>query len=224
VTRLALAAGTAALLAAPAASAQDADRSVQGGGISVAGWQGKIDRRAASQGKTIKDSKFATEGQGLRLTIGPAASYWNPANTASGDYEVMATFTELKGNPKHPHPAGLFIGGRDLSGDAEQLMYCIVYGTGKYSIKTFHGEKVSTLVNMEASPAIKTYDANGKAANMVGWRVQGGNASCVINGTVVKTLSKAEYAGADKIASTDGVYGIRVSHNVDLMVTGLMKH
>jgi hypothetical protein len=43
----------------------------------------------------------------------------------------------------------------------------------------------------------------------------------VVNGTVVKTFSRGEVVGADKIASTDGTYGIRVSHNLELTVTGL---
>jgi hypothetical protein len=103
-------------------------------------------------------------------------------------------------------------------------MYCIVYGNGTYSIKTFHGAKVTTLVNAEASPALKKADANGESTNSVAWRVKGGKASCVLNGTVVKTLDASEYAGADKLKSLDGNYGIRVSHNVELTVSGFMKH
>ena len=40
------------------AQAQDADRKVEGGGITVNGWQGKEDA-GNKQGLTIKDSKFA---------------------------------------------------------------------------------------------------------------------------------------------------------------------
>jgi hypothetical protein len=83
---------------------------------------------------------------------------------------------------------------------------------------------VTTLVNTTAHPAIRKADANGEATNTVGWRVKGGQASCVVNNQVVKTLEKAEFTGADKLASTDGVWGIRASHNVELSVTGLMKH
>ena len=217
---------TAALLASAAsiAGAQDADRSVANGGISVPGWQGRIDRRAASQGKKITDSKFAAEGAGAyRLSIGPAGDFWNPANTARGDYEVMGTFKEHKMAASHPHSYGIFIGGNGLDTDTETLMYCIVYGNGTYSIKTFHGANVVTLVNAEASPAIVKADANGVATNTVGWRVRGGQASCVINGQVVKTLEKSAFIAADKLTTTDGIWGIRVSHNLELTVSGLMK-
>ena len=45
-----------------------------------------------------------------------------------------------------------------------------------------------------------------------------------MNNQVVKTLDKADFVAADKLSSTDGIWGIRASHNVELSVTGLMKH
>ncbi len=207
-------------LAATAAVAQDADRSVAGG-ITVDGWHGRIDRRAMSQGKTVNDSKFDTAPGGFRMSVGPAAVYWSNEGMASGDYEVKAMFKEHQMAASHPHSYGIFIGGADLESDTETLMYCIVYGTGVFSIKTFHGSNVSQLVNREEHAALHKADANGESTNEIGWRVRGGEASCVVNGTVVKTLSRGEVVGADKLSSTDGTYGIRVSHNLELTVTGL---
>jgi hypothetical protein len=216
---------TVALAAtATAAAAQDADRAVTGGGIKIAGWLGRVDRRAASQGKTVNDSRLVADGNAFRLSVGPAGNFWNPANTASGNYEVMGTFKEHKMAASHPHSYGVFIGGADLQSDNETLMYCIVYGTGKYSIKTFHGAKVTTLVDGEENAAIRKADANGESTNTVGWRVRDGQASCVVNGTVVKTLPRAEFVAADRLTSTDGVYGLRVSHNLELTVSNFMKH
>ena len=222
LSALVLTATLAAL--ATTASAQDADRSVANGGIKVAGWLGRVDRRPLSQGKTVNDSRFVSEGGAFRISAGPAGNFWNPANTASGNYDVMATFKEHKMASSHPHSFGMFIGGADLQSDTETLMYCIVYGTGKYSIKTFHGDKVTTLVDGEENAAIHKADANGESTNSVGWRVRDGQASCVINGNVVKTLPRAEFVAADRLTSTDGIYGIRVSHNLELTVSGLMKH
>lgn len=209
----------AALVASTAVHAQDADRSVKGG-ITAAGWKGRIDRRPAGQGKTINDSKFAAEGKDLRLSIGPAAFYYNPANTASGDYTVKATFKEHKMTASHPHSYGIFIGGADLESDSETLMYCIAYGNGTYSIKTFRGSNVQTLVNLEKTSALKQADATGASTNEIGWTVKGGKPSCVINGTVVHTFDKMDVVAGDKLKSLDGVYGIRVSHNVELTVSG----
>lgn len=212
------------LALAPALTAQDADRSVKDGGITVAGWKGRVDRRPLQQGKTINDSRFAAEGRGFRVSVGPAGIFYNPASTLTGDYEVMGTFKEHKMAAQHPHSYGIFIGGQGLESESETLMYCIVYGTGTYAIKTFRGATVSTLANATAHPAIRRADANGEATNTVGWRVKGGQASCVVNNQVVKTLDKADFVAADKLSSTDGIWGIRASHNVELSVTGLMKH
>jgi hypothetical protein len=201
------------------AFAQDADRSVAAGGITVAGWKGKVDARAAQQGKSIKDSRFAMRGQQMELKIGPAAIYWNDANRATGSYEVKAAFTENAHKAGHPHSYGMFIGGSDLEGADQSLAYCIVYGDGTYSAKYFHGANVVTVVNRAASPAIKKASAGGTATNEVGWRVRGDKAACVINGTEVQSWDKAALVGADKLKSTDGIYGVRVSHNLDLVVT-----
>jgi hypothetical protein len=123
----------------------------------------------------------------------------------------------------HPHSYGIFIGGKDLESDNETLAYCIAYGNGTYAVKTFHGAKVTTLVQPTEAAAIKKAGPGGETTNEIGWRVAGDNASCVINGQVVKSFAKSELVGPDKITSTDGVYGLRVSHNLELTVSGLSK-
>jgi hypothetical protein len=51
--------------------------------------------------------------------------------------------------------------------------------------------------------------------------VRGNRAECVINGTVAAGYDKTELIGTGKLKSTDGVFGLRFSHNVDVIVTGL---
>lgn len=212
----------AAMAVALPAMAQDADRSVGDGGIKVEGWKGRVDRRPMAQGRSITDSRFVAEAGGFRLSVGPAALYWNPANTASGDYEVSATFKEHKMAAQHPHAYGIFIGGANLESETETLLYCIVYGDGTYAIKTFHGAKVTNLVARDPHPAI-TKAVDGEATNQVAVRVRGGKVSCLVNGTEVKSFDRADVVGAEKLVSTDGIYGLRVSHNVEVSVTGLRK-
>jgi hypothetical protein len=208
----------AVLVASTSAQAQDADRSVKGG-VQVAGWKARIDRRAQTQGKTVNDSKFAMDGKSYRLSVGPAGNFWSDGNVAKGDYTVKATFKELKMAASHPHSYGIFIGGRDLESDTETLMYCIAYGNGTYAVKTFHGAKVTTLIDKAETGALKKADANGESTNEIGWSVKGGKATCVINGTPVKTFESAEVIAPDKLTSLDGTYGIRVSHNLELVVS-----
>ncbi|MFV2006225.1 MAG: hypothetical protein ACC667_02205 [Longimicrobiales bacterium] len=210
-----------ALMVGTPALAQDADRSVEDGGVKVDGWKARIDRRPISQGGSITDSRFSAEGDAFRLSIGPAGEFWNDANVASGNYEVKATFKEHAMTAAHPHPYGIFIGGSDLDSDTEMLLYCIVYGNGDFVIKTFHGSNVTTLVDRGPHDAVNKVDDNGEVTNEIGWRVHEGTASCVVNGTEVSSLEQADVVGADKIASLDGIYGIRVAGAIELTVSGL---
>ena len=74
----------------------EASRNVPGGGVSVSDWTGKIDAKEEASGMTLNSAKFAKEGDALHVVTGPAVTYWNPANKASGDYTVKATFKEPK--------------------------------------------------------------------------------------------------------------------------------
>jgi hypothetical protein len=206
----------------PAAlAAQDADRKVAGGGITVKGWQGKVDAGAAKKGLTINDSKFAAEGNALHLTVGPAASYWNPANTLKGDYTVKATFREPKIDASHPHPYGIFIGGTNLDTDNQTMLYCVAYSDGTFLVRGFSGGTVFNVSKRGPHAAVNKAGADGSVSQEIGWNVKGDRAECMINGQVVAGFNKSEIVGAGKLESTDGVYGLRVSHNVDVTVTGL---
>src|SRR6478672_472380 len=84
----------------------ETSRGVSGGGISVPGWTGKIDAKEEAAGMTLNSAKLAKEGDALHVITGPAVTYWNPANKATGDYTVKATFNEPKymNLNSHPHP------------------------------------------------------------------------------------------------------------------------
>src|SRR5256714_10926302 len=135
----AVAAVTLTILGLPARAVTQEERvrPVAAGGISAPGWQGAVDARAAGQGQTIKDTKLANEGDALHVTTGPAANYWNPANTARGDYTVKATFTEPKymNLNDHPHPYGVFIGGEHPGADHQSHLYCAACGSGALIVR-----------------------------------------------------------------------------------------
>src|SRR5687768_18200551 len=93
------------------AQTKDPDKTVADGGVKMAGWTGRIDPQAAKAGKTISETKFVGMGPGFHVTSGPAAIYWNPANTAKGNYTVTSTFTQTKA-ATHPEGYGIVIAGR----------------------------------------------------------------------------------------------------------------
>ena len=209
---------------APAAKEETA-RSVAGGGISVAGWQGKIDASAEKQGQTINDAKLAPEGAGMHVTTGPAVTYWNPRNVAKGDYSVSATFTEPKfmNLNTHPHPYGIVIGGNDLGTAQESLLYCAAYGNGTFIVRGFGPDPFQVNGRRgEASDSVHKAAGPGESVSQtIAMSVKGDKVSCSINGTVVGTYDKSAVVGEGKLKSTDGVYGIRFAHNTDAIVTDL---
>ena len=208
------------------AQANDEDsRKIAGGGIKVAGWQGKIDAKEVTAGLTLNDASLVSEGGVLKVRTGPAVTYWNPANRATGDYTVKATFNEPQymNVNNHPHPYGIVIGGNDLGTANESYLYCAAYGNGNFIVRGF-GPAPFQLNGPrgEANPAVNK--AAGKlqpVSQQIAVSVKGNTITCAINGTVVGTYNKSDVVAAGKLKSTDGVYGVRFGHNTDATVTGL---
>lgn len=217
---------TLAVLAVPAAAhSQDASRAVAGGGISVPGWAGKIDAQEERGGRTLNDAKLAKDGNALHVTTGPAVTYWNPANKATGDYTVKATFTEDKfmGLNDHPHPYGIVIAGNDLGTDQQSLLYCAAYGNGIFIVRGF-GPAPFRMNGGRGEPNDAVHKAAGPGQPVtqeIAVSVKGDKVECAVNGTVVGSYAKADLVGTGKLKSTDGVYGIRFGHNTEAKVTGL---
>ncbi|MCY7380673.1 MAG: hypothetical protein LH467_15200 [Gemmatimonadaceae bacterium] len=215
-----------AAIAAPFESrAQDSARAVAGGGILVQGWAGKIDAQEATAGQVLANSKFAAEGVGYRVTTGPAVTYWNPANRAAGDYTVKATFTEPKymSLNSHPHPYGIVVAGNSLGTDQQSYLYCAAYGNGTFIVRGF-GPAPFRVNGQRGEPnaAVRKAAAAGEPVTQeIAVSVRGDKVECAVNGTVVGSYAKADLVSAGKLASTDGVYGLRFAHNTDAIVSGL---
>ncbi|HEY5219465.1 MAG TPA: hypothetical protein VIJ16_06640 [Gemmatimonadaceae bacterium] len=219
----------AAVVALPHVSSAQAQnetsRKVAGGGISAPGWQGEIDPQEARRGSTLNDAKFAPEGNGFHVTTGPATTYWNPANTASGDYTVSATFTEPKfmNLNDHPHPYGIVIAGNNMGTAAQSYLYCAAYGNGRFIVRGF-GPKAFQMNGREGEPNAAVHKAAGvdqPVTQEIAMSVKGDKIECAINGTVVASYDKSALLTAGKLSSTDGVYGIRFAHNTDAIVSNL---
>ena len=207
-----------------AQAAQDANRKVAGGGILIAGWQGKMDNSKENTGSTIQDGKIAMEGQAIKITTGPSAVYWNPKNVAQGNYTVKATFNEPEymNINTHAHPYGLFIGGNDMGTDAQSLLYCAAYGDGRFIVRGFGPTAFQMNGRGAPAPSINKAASKGQPVKQdISITVKGDQVTCDINGATVGTYTKTDLVAAGKLKSTDGVYGIRSGHNTDVAVTGL---
>jgi len=217
------------LLAAPAMNAQgDASRAVAGGGISVPQWTGKVDANEERAGRNLNDAKLAKDGDTFHVTTGPAVAYWNPANKATGDYVVKATFTEPKymNLNSHPHPYGIFIGGNDMGSASQSYLYCAAYGNGRFIVRGF-GPGAFQMNGFAggANPAVHQAAGVGQPVTQeIALSVKGDRVECSINGTVVAGYDKSALVTDGKLKSTDGVYGLRFAHNTEVNVTGFSKN
>jgi hypothetical protein len=206
------------------ARAQDSNRAVEGGGISVPGWLGRIDPKEIGAGEQLGNARLAKEGDALHVATGPAVAYWKPDNVARGNYTVRATFKEAKymSLNTHPHPYGIFIAGNEMGTDRQSYLYCAAYGNGTFIVRGFGPAPFQMNGRWSASSAVNRAAGPGESVTQeIALAVKDNTVECAINGTVVATYDKSRLVVDGKLKSTDGVYGIRFAHNTEALVTGL---
>jgi len=180
------------------------------------GWKMRVDRStAASDPDAPGDIKFVTMGSGFHATNPQAAVYWNPANTAAGTYALKGTFTLMKPSG-HTNYYGLVFGGSGLDGAQQSYLYFVVAQNGTWLIKRRDGDATSIVSPKTPNDAVKKPDASGKSTNALEVRVAADKIDFAVNGEVVHTEPKS---GAT--AKTDGIYGIRVNHLLEVQVDAL---
>lgn len=226
ISTSALIVGMAALMMPAFAGAQEeTSHAVAGGGITVPGWTGKIDATRENTGLTLNDAKFNKEGDTFHVHTGPAVTYWNPKDTASGNYTVKATFMEPKfmNLNTHPHPYGIVIAGNDMEGANQSYLYCAAYGDGRFIVRGFGPDPFQVNGRRgETNDAIHKAAAQGQPVTQeIAVSVKGDKVECAINGTVVGSYDKSALVTSGKLKSLDGVYGLRFAHNTEVNVTGL---
>jgi hypothetical protein len=181
-----------------------------------AGWKVRVDRSAtASDPDAAGAVKFVTMGSGFHATNPQAAVYWNPANTASGSYTLKGTFTLMKPS-SHTNYYGLVFGGSDLEGAQQKYLYFVVAQDGTWLIKRRDGESTDEVSAKTPNAAVKRPDASGKSTNALEVRVSANKIDYVVNGVVVHSTPKS-----GETAKTDGIWGIRINHLLEVQVDGL---
>jgi hypothetical protein len=175
------------------------------------GWKMRVDRSTeASDPDAPGDIKFVTSGSGFHATNPQASVYWNPSNTASGNYTLKGRFTLLKPSG-HTNYYGLVFGGSDLEGAQQNYTYFLVAQNGTWLIKKREGNGTSNVAPKTPNDAVKKPGDDGKSTNDLEVRVGADKVDFVVNGQVVHSEPKSA-------VKTDGTYGIRVNHLLDVQV------
>lgn len=177
----------------------------------------RIDRSTNAQDPDDSpELKVASMGKGFHVIGGPAGTFWDPKNTATGNYTIRATFNLMQPS-NHTNYYGIIFGGTDLEGPNQAYTYFIIAQNGQFQIRTRNGDQASSVHPAgrggQAHDAIKTPAANGQSTNALEVRVAGDTVSYVINGTVVHTTPRSA-------VKTDGIAGVRVNHMMNVHVDG----
>src|ERR1700674_73442 len=99
------------------------------------GWKMRVDKStSASDPDAAGDIKFVTMGSGFHATNPTAAVYWNPANTATGNYTLKGTFTLTKSTGFLEY-YGLIFGGSNLEGAGQEYLYFVITDDGTWLVK-----------------------------------------------------------------------------------------
>ena len=178
------------------------------------GWMVRADRSTSATDPDAAGAiKFVTMGKGFHATNPQAAVYWNPVNTAVGNYSVKGTFKLMKPSG-HTNYYGLVFGGSDLAGAQQNYLYFLVAQDGTWLVKRRVGDaSTENVMAKTANAAVQKPGADGTSTNTLEVRVRGNNVDFVVNGTTVHTMPKT-----GMLAKTDGIAGIRVNHQLEVHV------
>lgn len=190
-----------------------------------AGWQLRADRPDAA----LAQVEVVDMPPGFHITTGPAVILWQGAADGASDADMEASFaTYAEGDyrieaeyylfdPGERREAfGFFVGGRDLTTDAQAYTYLLLRNGGEFIFKHRAGADAPTVLPWTAHPAIVSYadrpEGEVSVRNELALERRGGELRLIVNGTEVARTDAANLP-------LDGIVGLRVNHGLNLHVT-----
>ena len=179
------------------------------------GWQVRFDR----EGSSMEDVKLETMPPGMHVTTGPAMIAYHPDSVAAGDFRIESE-TFLFDPGRRREAFGFFVGGSDLQEPGQRYTYFLVREGGQFLVKTRSGTETAVVQDWTAHPAIASYatkpaDAS-TAKNVLVLEAEGDRLRFSINGEEV-------WSGPRQGLETDGIFGLRVNHGLNIHVTTIMR-
>ena len=183
----------------------------QEGGVEANGWEARLDRGDDPSGVL----NFMSMGDGVHATTAGrgAAIFWRTGDTASGNYTISASFTQMEPSD-HPNAYGLFFGGSNLSADNQQYSYFVIREDGQFLIKKRAGSDTPDVVDWTPNGAVTQLDSNGRSTNVLSVEVGASQVRFLVNGTEVSSQSRSA-------VDTSGLTGLRVNHQLNVHIGDL---
>ena len=111
-------------------------------GAMPAGWKARLDDANAKPDSVT----VAAEQDSFTITTGPAGIFYKPEMKAEKDYQLTATFSQLK--PTVPPQAyGLFVAGAELEKDVPRYTALLIRADGKYHIVSLFVARTTPIVD-----------------------------------------------------------------------------
>lgn len=179
------------------------------------GWEARFDR----EGSSMDDLCLVVMPPGLHITTGPRLIAYHPDSVASGDFRIESeTFLF---DPEGLREAfGFFIGGSDLQGPDQRYTYFLLREGGEFLVKARSGTATPVVQDWTAHPAIVSYATKPEdastAKNVLALEADGDELRFFVNGEQVWSGPRGDLA-------TDGIFGLRVNHRLNLHVTTIMS-
>jgi hypothetical protein len=106
------------------------------------------------------------------------------------------------------------VGGTDLDGESQRYLYFLVRQDGRFLLKERIGTNTRGISDWTPHPAIKPFGPEGRMTNQLAIEVGAETVRFLINGTEVARKARRD-------VHTDGLVGLRVNHQLDILVDHL---
>jgi hypothetical protein len=171
-------------------------------------WKARLDDPKAP----ATSASVAMERQSLKFVSGVAGIFYKPDMKAEKDYDLTATFSQLKPSVP-PQPYGLFVGGADLDKEVPRYTAFLIRQDGKYQIASRNGDKWVPIVDWTIAKQMA--DPKGvKTSNTLTIRGLRGAVHFLIGDREVRQMPRARAGG-------DGLAGIRIGTGLHVQVDKL---
>ena len=179
------------------------------------GWEVRFDR----EGSSMEDFSFEVMVPGMHINTGPAMIAYHPDSVVTGDFRIESE-TFLFDPGRRREAFGFFVGGSDLQGPGQRYTYFLVREGGEFLVKTRSGSETGLVQDWTAHPAVASYAGKPAdavtAKNVLVLEAEGDELRFSINGEQV-------WSGSRQGLETDGIFGLRVNHGLNLHVTTIMR-